>query len=205
MLNEFLKKQNVHEKNAGKVISEVPATLKKHTCLSKITQIVKGSESEFPRHPPYNSITITRHEHASTFPLSWAKEQVWRAATGSMNSKTAKLHCQLVVTCHLQSVARLIWAPRAQELCAVSLSWCFLNQRVKVNARQQKAVTLESWAASRSKTANLILARWKICITLFPPTKCIYSKKSISSVAIYCCTLLSGSEKLHGKSQCYTC
>lgn len=30
-------------------------------------------------------------------------------------------------------------------------------------------------------------------------------QKSISSVTIYCSILFSGSEKPHGKSQCYTC
>ena len=97
-------------------------------CLSKVRQIVRGSESEFPCHPSYNSIIITRHQagcgsgqrglvvgdpahsrggwnsmtivvlfnpghsmilwYVPTFLLSWAKEQVLRAATGSINSET---------------------------------------------------------------------------------------------------------------------
>ena len=93
-----------------------------------------------------------------------------------------KLHRQLLVTCHPHLyIALMLWAPSAQELYITSSSWCFLNQSIKTKkVRQQKRVRLESRAAP-NKTVNLLLARWKICITLFPPTKCIYSSKSVSS------------------------
>jgi hypothetical protein len=61
--------------------------------------------------------------------------------------------------------------------------------------------------ALTSKPAPPTLAALNIGRAYFPcPLLQKYlPQKSISSITIYCHVLLSGSEKPHGKSQCYTC
>ena len=56
------------------------------------------------------------------------------------------------------------------------------------------------------KLAQPTLATLKTDRTSLPaPSAKAFTSKIVSSVTIYCRILLSGSEKPHGKSQCYTC
>lgn len=65
-LNKFLKRNKIYErKKQVKPFQKYfsPTFIK---CLSKVRQIVRGSENEFPCHPSYNNIIITRHLGMST-------------------------------------------------------------------------------------------------------------------------------------------